>query len=220
MRKGPAAIFRNPETTHPFHWAGFALVGGRRFPTPTLRSCQYCCIDKSRPPGDLVPVGTKTEQLQIRVTPGQKAALKRLARGAGQDVSSYVLSRTLVEPRLRFGEIVRALRDGHDHRFALADLHDLLAGLTRAGLPDAVAVAPPELRDLPPLLQNYVAAMVEQASRQREVPAPSWGRDVAPLATPYFATPLRSLRFHLLRAAPVPFKRRNLFVDAGVGARV
>ncbi len=165
-------------------------------------------------------MSTKSQQLQIRVTPDQKAALKRLARGAGLDVSSYVLSRSLPKARVRFGEIIRALCDGEDHRFALAELNDLLTGLTRAQLPDAVAVAPPEMRDLSPLLQNYVAAMVEQASHQRKVRAPSWGRDVPPLETPYFATPLRSLRLHLLRAAPAPFKRRNLFVDSGVGARV
>lgn len=165
-------------------------------------------------------MSTKSQQLQIRVTPAQKAALRRLARGAGQDVSGYVLSRTLPEARVRFGEIIRALRDGEDHRFALAELNDLLSDLTRAQLPDAVALAPPEMRDLSPFLQNYVAAMVEHASHQREAPAPSWVGDVPPLETPYFATPLRSLRLHLLRAAPVPFKRRNLFVDSGVGARV
>ncbi len=165
-------------------------------------------------------MSTKSQQLQIRVTPEQKAQLKRLARGAGQDVSGYVLARTLPEARMRFSEIIRALRDGENHRFALAELGDLLAGLTRAQLPDAVAVAPAKMRDLSPFLQNYVAAMVEQASHQREVPPPSWGRDVPPLEAPYFATSLRSLRLHLLRAAPTPFKRRNIFVDSGVGARV
>lgn len=121
---------------------------------------------------------------------------------------------------MRFGEIIRSLRDGEDHRFALAELNELLSGLTRAQLPDAVAVVPSELRELSPLLQNYVAAMVEQACYQRGVPVPGWPRDVATLEVPYFATPLRRLRLHLLRAAPVPFKRRNIFVDSGVGARV
>ena len=165
-------------------------------------------------------MSTKSQQLQIRVTPEQKAQLKRLARSAGQDVSGYVLSRTLPEARLRFSEIIGVLGDREDYRFALAELNDLLSGLTRAQLPDAVAVAPPKMRDLSPFLQNYVAAMVEQAAHQREVPPPSWGRDVSPLEAPYFATPLRSLRLHLLRAAPAPFKRRNIFVDSGVGARV
>ncbi len=165
-------------------------------------------------------MSTKSQQLQIRVTPAQKATLKRLAREAGQEVSTYVLSRVLPEARVRFGDVIRALRVGEDHRFALAELNDLLSDLTRVQLPDAVAVAPPQMRDLSPLLLNYVAAMVEQACHQRDVPPPSWGRAVLPLEAPYFATPLRSLRLHLLRTAPVPFKRRNLFVDSGVGARV
>ena len=165
-------------------------------------------------------MSTKSQQLQVRVTPDEKAALKRLARSAGLDVSSYVLARALPTARARFDEIIRAIRDGEDHRFALAELNDLLSGLTRAQLPDAVAVAPPEMRDLSPLLQNYVAAMVEQACHQCQVPPPAWGRDVPPLEVPYFPTPLRSLRLHLLRGAPVPFKRRNIFVDSGVGARV
>jgi hypothetical protein len=45
-------------------------------------------------------------------------------------------------------------------------------------------------------------------------------RDVVPLTEPYFPTPLKSLREHLLIAAPIPFKRRNIFVDASIGQRV
>ena len=162
----------------------------------------------------------KSQQLQIRVTHLEKAALKRLARHAGLDVSGYVLSRALPEARLRFGEIVAALRSGDDHRFALAELSDLLADLTRAQLPDAVADAPEKLEDLLPLLQNYVVAMVERACHMRDIAAPTWVRNVPPLEAPYFATPLRSLRLHLLRASPVAFRRRNIYVDSGVGDRV
>ena len=169
-------------------------------------------------------MSAKSRQLQIRLTPDQKATLQRLARAAGQDLSAWVLSRCLPEARVRFDSIVRRLKNSEDQRFALAmraaALNDLLSELTTAQLPDAVAVAPPELRDLAPLWQNYVAAMVEQASHERGVPAPSWGRDVVPLEAPYFATELRSLRPHLLRAAPAPFKRRNIFVDSSLGARV
>jgi hypothetical protein len=76
------------------------------------------------------------------------------------------------------------------------------------------------VRHLDPLMQNYVAAMVEQAAAQRKRSAPAWTRNVVPLDEPWFATRLRGLRLHLLRASPVPFKRRNIFIDAGVGARV
>lgn len=65
-----------------------------------------------------------------------------------------------------------------------------------------------------------MAALVEQAADQKHVAPPAWVGDVAPLETPRFATELKSLRMHLLRSAPVPFKRRNIFVDTGVGIRV
>lgn len=162
----------------------------------------------------------KSRQLQIRLTPAQQAALKRLARRAGQDLSSYVLGRALPDPGGRFAVIVTSLRDAEQPSLALAALHDLLAGLSGPELAEAVASLPPEFSDLSPLLRNYVAAMMEQASRQREVPPPSWAGQVPPLDQPYFATSLRSLRMHLLRAAPVAFKRRNLFVDSTIGDRV
>lgn len=38
---------------------------------------------------------TKTTQLQIRVSPAEKAAIQACARRAGMDVSAYVLSRAL-----------------------------------------------------------------------------------------------------------------------------
>lgn len=164
-------------------------------------------------------MATKSTQLQIRVTPGQKAELKRLARHAGQDVSTYVLTRALPEARARFEELVHTFQEA-DRRFVLAELNDLLASLTGAQLRHATAAPPPELGILSPLLQNYVAAMVEQAAEQRKVAAPGWTGEVPPLEVPYFATQLRSLRPYLLGVAPVPFKRRNIFVDAGVGARV
>lgn len=163
-------------------------------------------------------MGGKSQQLQIRVTPAQKAALKRAARQAGLDVSAYVLARVLPPARARVLDILKVLRDGDDHRFALADLNDLLTTLPSAHLTDLVADL--RLEGLSPFLQNYVAAMVEEAAYQKGVAPPSWPSRIAPLDTPYFAVPFPSLRSHLLRAAPVPFKRRNLFVDASIGDRV
>ena len=161
---------------------------------------------------------TKSQQLQVRVTPAEKAALKRLARRAGLDVSSYVLSRALPAARSRFREIVRALRDEEDHRFALAELNDFLSDLMPAQFEEALADV--DLAGLSPFLQNYVAAMVEQASYQKDVPPPPWVGDVKPLEEPHFAVPFLRLRPHLLKAAPVSFKRRNIFVDSAVGDRV
>ena len=161
---------------------------------------------------------SKTAQLQIRVTPGEKARLKRLAAAAGQDVSGFVLSRLFRPGSDRFGEMLQHLVRGADQRYVLAELHDFLAGLAPMEFPEAVARPLPA--GLSPFLRNYVAAMVEHAAMRNGVAAPSWVRDVAPLEDPAFGAPLKRLRMHLLRSAPVAFKRRNVFVDATVGARV
>ena len=113
---------------------------------------------------------------------------------------------------------MKLLRDEADRRFALAELHDLLVGCAPVEYADVVARA--DHSGLPVLMQNYVAAMVEQAGVQKGVAPPAWVTEIAPLDQPHFATPLKSVRFHLLRASPVPFKRRNIFIDASLGARV
>lgn len=163
-------------------------------------------------------MAAKTQQIQIRVAPGQKAMLRRLARAAGQGVSAYVLSRVLPPEALAFTGILHALGSDSDPRYPLAELNGFLTSCPLVQFAEAVARA--ELGGLSSLLQNYVAAMVEQAANQKGVAPPAWARRVAPLEEPHFATPLAGLRLHLLKAAPVPFKRRNLFVDTGVGARV
>jgi hypothetical protein len=160
----------------------------------------------------------KSQQLQIRVTSHQKAALKRLARAAGLDVSRYVLARVVPAEPHRFAELLRSLTSEANPRYVLAELNDVLHACSPLAFDEAVATAVPS--GLSPYLQNYVAAMVEQAAEQKHRTPPPWVRDVVPLDAPHFATPLKGLRLHLLRSAPVPFKRRNIFVDAGVGARV
>ena len=161
----------------------------------------------------------KSEQIQIRVTLREKAALKRLARRAGESLSSYVLSRALpAAPQARFDRILEALRKDEDRGFALAELNDLLSGLAGVELEETLRYA--DLGGLSAEARNYVAAMVEQAAYREGVQAPAWTRRVAPLDEPLFAAPLRSLRPYLLRVAPVAFKRRNIFVDATVGDRV
>lgn len=161
---------------------------------------------------------SRSEHVQIRVTPRQKAALKRLAQAAGQDMSSYVLARALPVAGARFGELLALLAAEPERRYALAELNDLLSALAADELGEAVAHA--DLAGLSGLMQNYVAAMVEQACYLKSVRPPSWTLRIEPLETPYFAAPLKSLRLHLLGASPVPFKRRNIFVDAAVGDRV
>ena len=160
----------------------------------------------------------KTEFLQIRVTPAEKAALRKLAAQAGQDVSAFVLSRALPAARLHFQELLRELRNDGNRGYVMAELNDLLTGLSSAAFADAVADA--DLRSCSPFAAAYVAAMVEHAADLKGCRPPSWTRHVEALDEPWFAADLKSLRPWLLAASPVPFKRRNIFVDAAIGDRV
>jgi uncharacterized protein (DUF1778 family) len=163
-------------------------------------------------------MATRSGQLQIRVTPREKAAIKRLARAAGLDVSAYVLRRVLPPVVERLDAITRRLLTAEERRFALAELHDLLASLAADEF--AVALERVDVRGLDAITANYVAAMAEQAAHVKGISAPEWTRDIEPLEEPYFATPLKGVRTYLIGVAPAAFKRRNIFADAVVGTRV
>jgi hypothetical protein len=137
---------------------------------------------------------------------------------AGLEVSAYVLLKALPPVREQMERIVKALSRNERDRYGLADLSDLLNRLTRAEFADAVANV--EVRTLSPLLGNYVAAMVELAASRRGVQPPVWVHDIEPLNEPYFEGGLQRLRSHLIRIAPVAFRKRNIFVDATIGDRV
>ena len=117
----------------------------------------------------------------------------------------------------KFEELLSRLAADDEPRYALAELNNLLSSLARDEFQKAVAHA--DVRELP-WLANYVAAGVEHASHLKAVAPPAWAGHVEPLEEPWFATPLKSLRLHLLRSSPVAFRRRNLFVDSSLGARV
>ena len=160
----------------------------------------------------------KTSQLQIRVSPRQKAALQKLADAAGLDMSAYVLQRALPPARGELRSCLARCTEGEDLRFALADLNRLLSSWSRGELLDAIEPAP----DAPatPYAANYAAALIEQACARHHVPIPAWVRQIPPLEQPAFASSLLALRTHLLASSPAAFRRRNLFVDSGLGAQV
>lgn len=161
----------------------------------------------------------KTEQLQLRVTAEQKERIKAQAAQAGQDVSKWVLGLLLPEVADEFQRLTDRLKsDPFGYSVALAALHDFLQALNAKKL--ELAVRTVELDGVGAWAANYLAAMVEYACVDRQVPVPDWARAVEPLSTPWFATRLESLRLHLLTSSPAPFRRRNLFVDSTLGARV
>jgi hypothetical protein len=176
-------------------------------------------IDNGAGLRDIAAMSTKTQQLQIRVTAAQKAALRARAEAAGMDVSSYVMARVLPREGEDFIDAVAALGRPHEGHFVWAALSDVLSKLTARDFAAAVLLAP-GLAALGPFEANYLAAQVEHRATQLGVEPPVWARWVQPLDEPWFATSLKSLRIYLLAASPVAFRRRNLFVDSTVGQRV
>jgi len=160
----------------------------------------------------------RTGQLQIRVTPAEKAAIQAGARRAGLDMSAYVLGRVLPGRSTQWQAQLHELARSGESRTALAALSGWLAALSATELAAAVTTPPPA--DLSDFHANYVAAMIEHLCAARKIDAPRWTRGIVPLAQPVFGTQLASLRLHLLAHSPPPFRRRNLFVDTAVGGQV
>ena len=156
-------------------------------------------------------MGNKTSQLQIRVSPEQKRALKRLAAAAGMSVSRYVLTTVLPTAREEFTRRAHGLAELRDRAGGLGELKAFLAGLSGDDLSASVSML--DLEGLSAALRNHLAATVEQAAWLRGQSLPAWVRGVEPLDRPQFQRDLHSLRPHLMRVTPVTFKRRNTYLE-------
>ncbi|MEO8663775.1 MAG: hypothetical protein ABI693_35295 [Bryobacteraceae bacterium] len=99
--------------------------------------------------------------------------------------------------------------------YPLAELNDLLTAATGV---EVESLQRPEIED--PYRLNYVTAMVELAAHRTGVAPPLWTANVSPLSQPVFIHRSPKLRAHLLTASPVPFRRRNIFIDTSLGSRV
>lgn len=164
-------------------------------------------------------INGKAEQLQIRVSAAEKAAIQQAAARSGMSVSAYLLSRVLSVSAAQFQNAVAACASpGAESRYALAELNAFLTALSAAELPAAVGVSP--TCTLNPFLANYVAAMVEVVCARHMTPPPAWIRSIPPLTEPSFGSALQNLRLHLLTHSPAPFRRRNIFIDSTLGAQV
>lgn len=160
----------------------------------------------------------KTEQLQIRLTSQEKTLIRQAASRAGKDISSYVLDRVIAVPQEHFQQLLTNLAQERNSSLEFADLNDYLTGLAKHEFTSAVEEAPQA--KLSPYHLNYVAAMVEHAAHLKDICPPPWVFDIAPLEIPVFGTELQSLRVYLLTHSLIPFRRRNIFIDSSIGARV
>lgn len=160
----------------------------------------------------------KSSQLQIRVTPEQKKLLKRFAREAATDMSSWILDRALPPEGARFQELAMAVSTSGAPSFALAELEDFLRPLPAGAFARATQEAPRAPLDQETL--NHLAAAIDRAAAKRGVAPPAWINRVPVFSTPTFGSTLKSVRLHLLTNSPVAMRRRNVFVDASIDERV
>src|SRR5437879_3212226 len=114
-----------------------------------------------------------------------------------------------------FVQLTKAVATADRISYPLAELNDLL---TAASAEEIAELPVPTIAD--PYRLNYVTAMVELAAHRAGVVPPLWTADVRPLDAPVFIDPSLRLRAHLLTASPVPFRRRNIFIDSSIGDRV
>lgn len=163
----------------------------------------------------------KTEQLQIRVSPEVKWSIRKRADAAHIDMSEWILA-VLFPPAAReFQKLVADVaKQGHSSNrfYAFAALSDFLNELEPENLAQAIAEKP-EMK-LDEFVFNYIAAMVELTCHQKKICQPEWLQEAIGLRQPYFGSSLPSLRFYLLTHSPIPFKKRNIFVDSSVGDRI
>lgn len=152
----------------------------------------------------------KTSQLQIRVTPEEKDALRRMAEAEGCSISSFVLSRALASVHLVTDALVQAIHQEGVTQKGLSDLTLHLRAMTDTQLRGAPR--PALLDSMPALYRNCVAACFEREAWGRGLAPPPWTGKIEPLPAPWFRWPLPSLRLHLARITPPAFKRRNVFL--------
>jgi hypothetical protein len=163
----------------------------------------------------------KTEQLQIRVSPQEKEAIRKKAKLANLDMSEWILAQLLPAQSNTFQMLIRNLSacvNEKDRYYAFAEINDFLCGLDSGDLSQAVGdIEGSSLRDFE---RNYLAAMVELACHRRKVEPPDWVFAATGLPQPHFGSSMLSLRLHLLANSPAPFRKRNIYIDSSVGDRV
>ena len=160
----------------------------------------------------------KSLQLQIRVSPRQKAAIARFAHKANIGISQWVLSKALPSSQQEFQALLDQLKAASNPKYILAEIHDLLNAVAADEFELMVSQPPHVL--MSSYLMNYIAAMVEYAAAKKARTAPAWTREIPPLDQPVFGSDLESLKLYLFTHSPPPFRRRNIFIDSTIGQRV
>ena len=81
----------------------------------------------------------KTEQLQVRISPAQKLAIKRRAAKARMGMSEWILSRVFPSGQAIFQGLAEKLADATQRSYAFAELLDFFAPLDADAFETAVS---------------------------------------------------------------------------------
>ena len=162
----------------------------------------------------------KSEQLQIRVSKQEKAAIRGKAKSANQDMSEWILSQIFPDTSKTFQKLLDELKvkKKQERSYVLAAINDFLAELSPGELTRAVSDV--ESAKLGDFELSYVSAMVEYICNIKGVQVPDWALNSPCLTAPYFGSDIQSLRLHLLSNSPAPFRKRNIFIDSSIGDRI
>jgi uncharacterized protein (DUF1778 family) len=161
----------------------------------------------------------KTTWLQVRVSPEEKARIRADAEKSGTDLSSFVLSKVLPPALSEFDTLVAWVLAQPDSHVPMAECVDYLQALPAARGAELAAM-PARFTELPAWKQNLLCAWVEHRAALWGVRAPAWVLEVPALEQPYFGAEFVNLRPWLLVVSPVVYRRRNVFVERGLGWRL
>lgn len=162
---------------------------------------------------------SKSTWLQVRLTLEQKSELRTRAAAAGQEISGYVVERILGGAAPEFERLLQWMLRTPESHVPYAEFTDYLRTLPAARGAE-LATQPPSFPRLSRLQQNHVCAAIEQRAQLWSVRPPAWVLDVAALETPHYSGDLLSLRPYLTVVAPLVWRRRGIFTEGGLAARL
>ena len=160
----------------------------------------------------------KTLQLQIRVSPEEKLLIVQSAKREGLDVSSWVLKRSLNSFQDKFKSLVGKLSQSANHKYEFSELNEFISNL--ASEQSELAFSEKPKVHLSSYEWNYIAAMIEYSAYMKVFRLPDWINEIEVLEDAVFETNLESLKLYLLTQSPIPFRRRNIFIDTSIGGQV
>lgn len=160
----------------------------------------------------------KNSFIQIRVSTEEKELIRSRAKQAHLEMSEWILQSIIPNPQAKFLSLLARLKrvqDSKERNFVINEIAVFLHRLSSEELHRAVS-NPLEV-GLNNLMDNYIAAMIEQTCVAKKIIAPVWLSEKTGVAEPFFGVEFFAVRLYLLSVSPPSFRKRNIFIDASIG---